>query len=140
MELPQYPVLPGDERLARKAGTEVHHPPSGLNPAHQELHVAGDVPMIALLPFRLLYGAGAAIGAAAIVAFLWRRRLPEELQPMTRVAAALGLAMHGILLITAIVEIGFYRYLVPCWPIVCALIALAAVAGPQIRGRRTLSP
>lgn len=140
VELSQYPVLPGDERLARKAGTEVHRPPSGLNPAHQKLHVAGDVPMIALLPFRLLYGAGAAIGAAAIVAFLWRRRLPEELQPMTRVAAALGLALHGILLITAIVEIGFYRYLVPCWPIVCALIALAAVAGPQIRGRRTLSP
>jgi hypothetical protein len=39
----------------------------------------------------------------------------------------MGISLHGILAITAVVEIGFYRYLVPCWPLVCTLPVLAAV-------------
>ena len=129
VEFAEYPVLPGDDHLARRAASEVHRSPTaGINPRRQKLHVAGDVPMIALLPFRLLYAAAALIGALGVIAWLGRRWLNQDLEPFTRAGASLGLSLHGILLITAIVEIGFYRYLVPCWPMACALIAVTPFA------------
>jgi hypothetical protein len=92
--------------------------------------------MIALLPFRFVYGTAASIGAMAIIAWPWRRRLPHDLQSRLTVTAALGIALHGILLITAIVEIGFYRYLVPCWPIAFTLIALAVTGSTTLAGAK----
>jgi len=45
--------------------------------------------------------------------------------------AAMGIAFHGTLAITAIIEIGFFRYLVPIWPIVCTMFAVALVGAVQ---------
>jgi hypothetical protein len=128
VEIPQYPLLPGDDRLARRAALEVHNQPAGLNPPHQKLDVVAKVPFLALLPLRLLHGAAAIIGLMSLVALTVRRRLEHDVQTAALAAASMGASLHGILAITAIVEIGFYRYLVPCWPLVCTVAALAAVS------------
>lgn len=128
VQIPQYPILPGDDRLARQAAAEVHNKPSGLNPARQQLNVVAKVPFLALLPLRLVHVAAALFGLAAVAAVAVRRRLGLVLRAELAAAAVTGISLHGILAITAIVEIGFYRYLVPCWPMVCTLIALAGLA------------
>jgi hypothetical protein len=128
-EVPQIPVLPGDERMARAAAAEVHGKVSGLNPERQRLHVVGSIPLVALLPFRLLVASAALFGLLALAALPIRPRLAPSLRPLVPASAALGLAFHAAIAITALVEIGFYRYLVPLWPIVCTLLALAVVGG-----------
>ena len=128
VQIPQYPLLPGDDRLARRAAAEVNSKPSGLNPARQQLVVDAKVPFLALLPLRLVHSAAALIGLAAVGALAIRRRLGLTLPAELVAAAVTGISLHGILAITAIVEIGFYRYLVPCWPMVCVLTALTPLA------------
>jgi hypothetical protein len=123
-EVAQYPLLPGDDRMARRAAFEVGRSPAGFNPARAGIHVIGDVPLLALMPFRLLYVAAALAGAVALVALAFRRPINGMTLP---VLAAMGLALHGMLAITAFVEIGFYRYLVPCWPLVCSMVMLAVL-------------
>ena len=124
-EVPQHPVLPGDERLAIKAAGEVGNQVSGLNPVRQRLEVVAQVPFLALLPFRLLFGGAAIIGLCSLIALPFRHRLAPGLRSVTSVTAALAVAFHGVLAITAIVEIGFFRYLVPLWPVVCTLLGHA---------------
>jgi hypothetical protein len=125
--VPQSPVLPGDDRLARRAGAEVGDAPSGLNPPRQTLHVVAGIPMLALLPLRLLHAAAALVGLITLLWLPFSRRLGREARNSLAAAGAMGISLHGILAITAVVEIGFYRYLVPCWPLVCTLPVLAAV-------------
>jgi hypothetical protein len=127
VEVPQYPVLPGDEQIARRAANEVHNQVSGLNPERQRLDVVAKIPFLALLPIRLLYGGAALVGMLSLIALPIRQRLAPEFRPMMAAAAAMGMAFHGTLAITAIVEIGFFRYLVPLWPIVCTVIGVAAL-------------
>jgi hypothetical protein len=134
-EVAQYPILPGDERLARRAASEVGAQVAGLNPPRQRLDVVAQVPFLALLPFRLLFGAAAMIGLCSLLALPFRQRLTPKLRPMISVTAALGVAFHGALLITAIVEIGFFRYLVPLWPVVCTLLALAMLSLFEAKSR-----
>lgn len=136
VEVPQIPLLPGDDRMARRAALEVHHNPAGLNPLRQQLHVVGGVPLIALLPFRLLYAAAAFLGGIAPLLVLIRRPQMDDRQSLYPALAAVGLTLHSTLVITAIVEIGFYRYLVPCWPLVCTLIALGVIAIRRALRRR----
>jgi hypothetical protein len=121
VEVPQLPILRGDDRMARQAAAEVGNAPAGINPARYHLNVVAKVPMIALLPFRMAFGIAALIGLLAALALPLRRL--REIVPI----AAMGIAFHGALIITAIVEIGFFRYLVPLWPIVCTTLALALV-------------
>jgi hypothetical protein len=127
-EVPQLPVLPGDDRLARRAASEIGNAPSGLNPVHQHLNVVASVPFLGLLPMRLLHAAAALIGLLSVALLPVSRRLGREARNGIAAAAAMGVSLHGILAITAIVEIGFYRYLVPCWPLVCTLPVVAAIA------------
>ena len=127
VEVPQYPILPGDDRLARQAAAEVNNKPAGLNPTRLQLNVVAKVPFLALLPLRLIHIIAALFGLAAVAAVAVRRGLGRFCQAELTAAAVTGVWLHGILAITAIVEIGFYRYLVPCWPIVCTLAALAAL-------------
>lgn len=123
VELPQYPVLPGDERLTLKAAADVQNQPSGLNPERQHLKVSARIPFLALLPLRALFGFAALLGMLSLLALPIRQRLAPEAQRMVVATAAMGVAFHGVLAITAIVEIGAFRYLVPLWPIVCAVDA-----------------
>jgi hypothetical protein len=136
VEVPQYPVLPGDEQLARRAAREVQNRAAGLNPVRQRLDVAARVPFFALLPMRLLFAGAALIGLGALLGLPFRRQLAPELRQITGTAAAMGMAFHVALFITAIVEIGFFRYLVPFWPIVCTLITLPMFALIEIRSRQ----
>lgn len=131
----QLPLLPGDQRLALRAAHEVGSAPAGLNPPSFRLNVIAKVPFVALLPFRILFGIAALIGFAAVVALAVRRRVPSSARPLILPIAAMGIAFHGILFITAIVEIGFFRYLVPLWPIVCCEIAMAAIASRSLQRR-----
>jgi hypothetical protein len=39
----------------------------------------------------------------------------------------MGIAFHGTVAITAIVELGLSRYVAPLWPLVCSIIATAAL-------------
>lgn len=136
VEVPQYPVLPGDAQLARSAAAEVGNEVAGLNPARQRLDVVAQVPFVAMLPLRLLFGAAALIGLCSLLALPLRRRLAPEYRPTIEMTAAMGAAYHGTLAITAIVEIGFFRYLVPLWPVVCTLVALPLLHLIEARSRQ----
>ena len=131
----QYPVLPGDELMARRAARDVQEPPSGLNPERFHIEVVGNVPLVALLPIRLLCAAASVLGLLFLACVPIRRRLPASAQQLIPPAAAMGLAFHGALIITAIVEIGFYRYLVPFWPVICALTVLGICSLAGMRRR-----
>lgn len=137
-EVPQYPVLPGDERLATRAASEVGNQVSGLNPVRQRLQVVAQVPFLALLPLRLLFGGAAIIGLCSLIALPFRHRLAPQVRSMTSATAALAAAFHGVLAITAIVEIGFFRYLIPLWPVVCTLLGVAMVSLSNARSRLRL--
>lgn len=138
-KVPEYPVLPGDELLARRAAVEIHNSPAGLNPPRQQFHVVGGVPFWALLPFRLLHFAAALIGAISLLALPFRRRLAREIRREIEVAAVMGVALHGILAITAVVEIGFFRYLVPCWPLVCTVAFVTALDLSRVISSRSIA-
>lgn len=137
VEVPQYPVLPGDQLLALRAASEVGNRPSGLNQARQQVTVVAQAPLLALVPIRLLFGTAALIGLCSLFALPARRRFAPEARPRIAATAALGGAFHCTLAITAIVEIGFFRYLVPLWPAVCTLIALAVLALVELKPERS---
>lgn len=124
LDLPQYPILHGDEQMARRAASDLHEKPAGLNPARFRLDVVGDVPFMALLPMRLLCAAASLIGLISLLFVPWSRGLAPALREFVPLTAAMGLAFHGTLAGTALVEIGFYRYLVPFWPVICALTVI----------------
>ena len=131
----QYPRLPGDELLVRQAASEVHNQAS-VQPSPQDLKIIAKIPFLAILPIRLIFGAAALVGLLSLVALLLRKWLAPQLQQIAPATAAMGIAFHGTLAITAVVEIGFFRYLVPVWPIVCTLVAVAVVSTIEAASRR----
>ena len=131
----QYPRLPGDELLVRQAASEVHNRAS-VQPEPQNLEVIAKIPLLAILPIRLIFAGAALVGLLSLLALPFRKRLAPHLQQIVPATAALGIAFHATLAITAIVEIGFFRYLVPVWPIVCTMVAVAVVGA--IERQRTL--
>lgn len=127
VEVPQFPVLPRDERMARGVASEAHDEASGLNPERMRRDVEGKVPALLVAPVRLLYSGAALIGLFSLTALAMRRRSAKRNGKMLAGAAAMGAAFHGTLAITAIVELGLSRYVLPLWPMVCALIAMAVL-------------
>jgi hypothetical protein len=108
VELPQYPVLLRDERLARQTASEAHNEVSGLNPSRMQLDFSGKVSAVTVLPVRVIYGAAAIIGLLA-VALVFTRRAPPKYRKVLAGAAAMGVAFHATLAITAVVELGLSR-------------------------------
>ncbi len=135
VEVVQYPRLPRDEQLVRRAATDVHNQFS-RQPDPQKLKIVAKTPFLAILPIRLIFGAAALVGLLSLLALPLRKRLVPQLQQIVPATAAMGIAFHGTLATTAIVEIGFFRYLVPVWPIVCTLFALAVVGTIEAASRR----
>jgi hypothetical protein len=118
-QLPQFPVLAGDARMTLNAATEVHDKPSGLNSNRTRFHFDQKIPALAVLPARLLSGAAALAGVLSFLVLVMRgRRKPAE-DSFLLPTAAIGVALHGVLAITAIVEFSEERYLAPIWPLVC---------------------
>jgi hypothetical protein len=130
VQVPQYSRLPGDERLVRQAARDVHNQFS-KQPEPQILKIDAKLPFLAILPLRVLFGSAAVVGLISLLALAFRKRLSPQLQQIVPATAAMGIAFHGTLAITAIVEIGFFRYLVPVWPIVCTVLAVAIVKAPR---------
>ena len=135
-ELPQYPVLPGDRQMALRAASEVNASPSGLTPRVWQMRVAGDVPLLALLPMRLIYALASVAGLFWLLLLAASSRLSRKQRQLLPATAAMGAAFHCALAITAIVEIGFYRYLMPFWPMVCTLVFLCALGLAEFANRR----
>ena len=134
-KLAQYPVLPGDRQMALMAAAEVNARPSGLNSPVLNIKVVGDVPLVALIPMRFIYAFASLSGLFWIVALTLRSRLSASHRQLLPATMALGIAFHGALMITAIVEIGFYRYLMPLWPMVCTLVFLTVLSAAKFTSR-----
>jgi hypothetical protein len=126
--VPQFPRLPGEEHLRRRAANDVNqlqHP--GIQPGPQNFDDDGKGSFLALLPLKVIYGGASLLGVLALLALPFRGRLNPQLQQIFAATAAMGAAVHGNHAITALVEIGFWRYLAPLWPVVCTLVAVAIV-------------
>jgi hypothetical protein len=124
--LPQYPVLPREAQLDVQAAKEVHDGVTAMNGERQQLDFGGKISAVAVLPVRLFYAAGAMIGILSLAALAIGRR-EEEDRRLFAGPAAMGIVFHGTLAITAVVELGLSRYVVPLWPLVCSLIAVTAL-------------
>ena len=125
--VPQYARLPGDEYLEHKAAAEVRNRISRIQPRPQDLKGKGRYPLMVTLPIQLLFGGAALFGLLSLLALPFQKRLAPQLRQIIPATAAMGIAFHTMLAITAIVEIGLLRYLVPVWPIVCTLFAVCLV-------------
>jgi hypothetical protein len=140
LEVAQYPRLAGEERMRLRASeeTEVEYP--APRPSPQELEINGKGPLFLILPFRVIFGGAALLGLLSIAALFFRKRLAPQLRQILPAMAAIGLALHSMLGVTAIVELGFWRYFVPFWPLVCTLVAVAGMGLSEIvRSRRSKS-
>jgi hypothetical protein len=126
VELPQYPVLPREAQLDLQAAEEVHNDVTAMNRERQQLDFSGKISALLVLPVRLLYAAAALIGILSLAALVAGRREVER-QKLLAGPAAMGIAFHCTLAITALVELGLSRYVVPLWPLVCSLVAASAL-------------
>jgi len=125
LQVSQYQVLPRDEFQIRTLSAELRQQPSGLNSAHMDLKLEDKASLRSLLPVQLLYGAAALIGLVSLAFALRERKRLGKDAPVLAVMAAMGVALHGVLAITSVVELGLSRYVIPLWPIVCTLDAIA---------------
>jgi hypothetical protein len=67
---------------------------------------------------------------------LFRRSSAEDETAVC--AATIAVAFHGIIGITAIVELGLSRYSIPVWPLVCVMPAIVAIALSRQAARRPI--
>jgi len=135
LELPQYPVLARDDQRLRQTALEVRDPVSGLNPVRMNLEFDGKVSDLTVLPVRLFYGAAAIIGCLALIGLAFGADGSPNDRTVKAALGAAGLSFHASLGITAIVELGLSRYVLPLWPIVCVIMALAVLSLVQWRSR-----
>jgi hypothetical protein len=125
VELPVERLLPRDEQMAEWAARDLGtHEPS--LPGRQDLEAPTGRPLILVWAARALYGAAAVIGLAAM-AFLFAGATPGSRDRKLVVSlAALGIIFHGVLGLTALVELHLTRYTVPIWPVVCTMLGIVA--------------
>lgn len=124
--LPIEPPLPVDQLESLRAAHELGIPaPTDADRALPR-SLGEKTPLLLLVPARLLYSAAAALGLLWILVLGLKRASPGISRTIVAAMAAMGLALHGVLLITAIVELGVTRYTVPLWPIVCTSVVMTA--------------
>ena len=127
VQVPTVPILPDDRRDSLKAATEFPGPPPYPVPPADPFRLSDKSPLLAVVAARALFAGAAILGLLALLAVLIRPRIARKSSTIVAGAAAAGVAFHGVVGITAIVELGLTRYLVPVWPIVCTLIGIGAV-------------
>jgi hypothetical protein len=140
VRVPVAPPLPADLSAEAAAARELHQPlddESQWPPRIVRLQKTS--PLAALLAARAVYAAAALAGLLAVLVLLLRPALPAKRRAIVLAIAALGIAFHGVVAVTALVELGLTRYTVPLWPIVCTLLALVAVVTTG-SGRRLPPP
>jgi hypothetical protein len=99
------------------------------------LEFDGKVSDLTVLPVRLFYGAAAIIGCLALIGLAFGADGSPNDRTVKAALGAAGLSFHASLGITAIVELGLSRYVLPLWPIVCVIMALAVLSLVQWRSR-----
>lgn len=127
VEIPLVRALPRDEQLAKRAAQELGSPEPRL-PGRKTFEGPTGRPLALIWLARFIYGSAAIAGLVAIFMFLAGTKLKPELRKLTICAAALGVVFHGVIGLTAIVELFLTRYTVPLGPVVCTLLAIIAVA------------
>jgi hypothetical protein len=138
--VPIQPLLPEDQSETLRAAAELHVPaPTDADRALPR-KLGEKSPLVLLVPARLLYTGAAALGLLSLAALALRRRIPGVRRSKLAAMAAMGIALHGVLFITAIVELGVARYMVPLWPIVCTLVAMAAFLIVRASRERRAAP
>ncbi|HEX3423864.1 MAG TPA: hypothetical protein VHS33_10760 [Sphingomicrobium sp.] len=131
VQIPNLPTPPGEQKEVRQLASALHQPlPEGGLAGHTaKLPEHNSLPVIVLM--EIIYGFASMFGIAALGACVFARRLPNRLAPIVLAVAALGAAYHGAMAITAVVEFGLSRYLVPLWPIAVSIWALTAFGAWQ---------
>jgi hypothetical protein len=125
--VPIQPFLPDDQSETLRAAAELHVPaPSDADRALPR-KLGEKSPLLLLVPARLLYTGAAVLGLLSILALGLKRRVSRVPRKTLAAMAAMGIGLHGVLIITAIVELGVTRYTIPLWPIVCTSVAMAAI-------------
>ena len=125
-ELPVARLLPQEEILAVRAARDVGMAEPAW-PGRQEFEAPTGRPLLLVLPARALYGSAAIIGLAGMLLVFAGGKLSPDDRRLVVSIAALGITFHGVLGLTALVELHLTRYTVPVWPVVCTLLALAGV-------------
>jgi hypothetical protein len=118
------PLLPDDRRQSLKAAKEFGEPPPFPVPPARPFQLADKSPLILVAAARLLYAGTALVGLLSLLALMVRARIAPELRNTIAGAGAAGAAFHGMIAITAVVELGLTRYTVPVWPIACVLLGI----------------
>ena len=126
VRVPAAGLLPDDRRDSLKAASEFHEQPPFPLPPTTPFKLSEKSPLLLILITRLLFSGAALLGLLSVVALAIRPRMTPASRNSLAGAAAVGIAYHGMIAITAIVELGLTRYTVPLWPIVCTLIGMAA--------------
>jgi hypothetical protein len=133
VQVPTVPILPGDRRDSLRAATEFPGPPPFPIPPPDPFRLSDKSPLLAVVAARILFGGAALFGLLALSAVMIRPRIARARWNIVAGAAAAGVAFHGMLAITAIVELALTRYLVPVWPIVCTLIGIGTALALRAR-------
>ena len=136
VEVPRAPLLPREEQLAFKAADAVGAAEPTF-PGSQDFELPTGRPLILVWIARLVYGSAAALGLLVIFLLPAASKMSPELRKVTVCAAALGAVFHGIVGLTAVVELPLARYTVSVWPVVCTLLGIIGVfALEQARHRQ----
>jgi hypothetical protein len=125
--VPGLPPLPYEQRIARQAAAEAH----GLAAAEapdRELSVPDKSPAVLVWAGRILYSAAASLGLLSLLVLFRGWSAARQTDETLACVAAIALAFHGIIGITAIVELGLSRYGIPVWPLVCVMPGMVVVA------------
>ena len=134
--VPTAPILPDDRRDSVRAAMEFHGSPPFPVPPAAPFQLNDKSPFLVVVAARLLFGGAAVFGLLALLAILINPKLARKSWNTLAGAAAAGVAFHGTIAITAIVELGLTRYTVPVWPIVCTLVGMGTLLGLNARPDR----
>ena len=126
IEVPRAPLLPSEEQLAAQAAQEIGAAEPSL-PGRQDFDLPTGRPLILVWIARLIYGSAAGLGLLAIFLLPAASKMSPELRKITACAAALGAVFHGVMGLTAAVELPLARYTVSVWPVVCTLLGIIGV-------------
>ena len=125
VEVPAAQLLPREEELAAKAAREIGSS-KPARPGQRLFNPPKQKNLALMIAARLVYTTVAIATLLALALIPFRSRIRPDWRPFVVAGAALGVAYHGMLAITALVELPLMRYTVPVWPVVCLVAGLLA--------------
>jgi 4-amino-4-deoxy-L-arabinose transferase-like glycosyltransferase len=125
--VPSEQLLPADDRALSMAAAQLHQPRRAFRP-ERAFEWSGKNSAVAVFVARVVYGTAAVVALLSFLVLRRTRRTASATSQTVIVMACLGISLHCLFAITAIVEFALMRYMVPAWPIVCVLLVLTARA------------